>query len=83
MTNIMSNNSHVPKSFKNKMIDIKSNEIEYHKKKLENPNEQHLNAISDRIIQKFTGKIVTQLKNETCEQTRLQKMNLLKEMFDL
>jgi glutamyl-tRNA reductase len=75
--------SDLTKSFKNKMIDIKSNEIEYHKKKLENPNEQHLNAISDRIIQKFTGKIVTQLKNETCEQTRLQKMNLLKEMFDL
>ncbi len=71
------------KSFKQKMVDIKSVEIEYHKKKLDNPNEDHLNAISDRIIQKMTGKLVTQLKNDTNEQSRLNKMNLLKEMFDL
>ena len=75
--------SDLTKSFKNKMVEIKSTEIAYHKKKLDNPNEDHLHAISDRLIQKITGKLVKQLKNETCEQTRLKKMDLLKEMFDL
>jgi len=71
------------KSFKQKMIDIKSTEIEFQKKKLDNPNEDHLHAISDRIIQKLTGKLVTQLKNDTCEQSRLSKMALIKDMFEL
>lgn len=75
--------SDLTKSFKQKMVDIKKVEVEYHKKKLNNPNEEHLDAISNRLIQKITGKLVTQLKKENCEQTRQQKMNLIKEMFDL
>lgn len=71
------------KSFKQKMIDIKSIEIEYHKKKLNQPNEEHLNAISDRLIQKITSQMVTHLKNEKDEQQRLSQMKLIKEMFKL
>lgn len=75
--------SDLTKSFKSEMISIKNNEVEYHKKKLENPNEDHLHAISDRIIQKLTSRLVTQLKNETDEQTRLNQMDLIKQMFKL
>ena len=58
-------------------------EVAYHKKKLDNPNEDHLHAISDRIIQKLTSRLVTQLKNETNENARLTQMNLIKQMFKL
>lgn len=75
--------ANLTKSFKSEMVSIKNNEVEYHKKKLENPNEDHLHAISDRIIQKLTSRLVTQLKNETCEETRLNQMNLIKQMFKL
>lgn len=71
------------KSFKQKMVEIKSTEIEYHKKKLDNPNEDHLHAISDRIIQKITGNLVTQLKGEKNESERQAQMNLIKQMFKL
>jgi len=71
------------KSFKNEMVSIKNNEVQYHKKKLDNPNEDHLHAISDRIIQKLTSRLVTQLKNETNEQNRLDQMSLIKQMFKL
>ena len=71
------------KSFKNEMVSIKNNEVEYHKKKLENPNEDHLHAISDRIIQKLTSRLVTQLKSETDQNARLTQMNLIKQMFKL
>jgi len=75
--------SDLTKSFKNKMVELKSVEVEYHKKKLENPNEEHLHAISDRIIQKITGNLVTHLKKETDESVRLAQMNLIKQMFKL
>jgi len=75
--------ANLTKSFKSKMVSIKNSEVEYHKKKLENPNEDHLHAISDRIIQKLTSRLVTQLKNETDEKTRLDQMNLIKQMFKL
>jgi len=71
------------KSFKNEMVSIKNSEVEYHKKKLNNPNEDHLHAISDRIIQKLTSRLVTQLKNEKDEQVRLSQMSLIKQMFKL
>lgn len=71
------------KSFKQKMVDIKSCEIEYHKKKLKNPNEEHLNAISDRLIQKITGQLVTHLKNEVNDDQRKVQMELIKDMFKL
>jgi glutamyl-tRNA reductase len=71
------------KSFKQKMVDIKSNEIEYHKKKLTNPNEEHLNAISDRLIQKITSQLVTHFKNETNDDQRKVQMELIKDMFKL
>lgn len=75
--------ANLTKSFKSEMVSIKNSEVEYHKKKLENPNEDHLHAISDRIIQKLTSRLVTQLKSETCEETRLNKMDLIKQMFKL
>ncbi len=71
------------KSFKTKMVEMKSVEVEYHKKKLDNPNEDHLHAISDRIIQKFTGNLVTHLKREKDEAKRHEQMALIKEMFKL
>jgi len=71
------------KSFKNKMIDIKTNEIAYHKKKLDTPNEEHLHAISDRIIQKLTSKVVTHLKKESNRENQLAQIDLIKQMFQL
>lgn len=75
--------SNLTKAFKNQMISIKTDEIEYHKKKLDNPNEDHLHAISDRIIQKLTTRLVTQLKSEKDEEARLKQMSLIKDMFKL
>ena len=71
------------KSFKAQMLEIKNTEIEYHKKKLSDPNEEHLNAISDRIIQKITTKLVTQLKDEKDEIQRMSQISLIKNMFNL
>lgn len=71
------------KAFKAQMLDIKTTEIEYHKKKLTDPNENHLNAISDRIIQKITTKLVTQLKDEKDEIQRMSQISLIKNMFNL
>ena len=75
--------SDLTKSFKAEMISIKTVEIEYHKKKLDNPNEEHLHAISDRLIQKITTRLVTQLKSEKDEKQRTQQIKLIKEMFRL
>lgn len=75
--------SDLTKSFKNEMLSIKDVEIEYHKKKLEDPNEDHLHAISDRLIQKITTRLVTQLKNEKNEKQRLEQIKLIKDMFKL
>jgi glutamyl-tRNA reductase len=71
------------KSFKHEMLIMKDAEIDFQKKKLDNANEEHLNAISDRIIQKITTRFITQLKSTTDEQERLSQINLVKNMFNL
>jgi glutamyl-tRNA reductase len=73
----------VTKAFKTQMLNIKTDEIEYQKKKLTDANEDHLNAISDRIIQKITTKLVTQLKDEKDEIQRMSQISLIKNMFNL
>ena len=75
--------SEITIAFKEKMIAIKENEIAFQRKKLENPNEDHLHAISDRLIQKITTKFITHLKEEESEIIKAERIELIKNIFDL
>ena len=70
-------------AFKDEMLTIKTDEINFQKKKLENPNEAHLHAISDRLIQKITTRFVTHLKNSSDDSEKAERIKLIKNMFDL
>ena len=54
-------------ALKAKLQEIKENELNYQKKKLENFNEEQANIISNRIIQKITTHFANHLKNEETE----------------
>jgi len=75
--------SEITLAFKKKMLTIKDNEIAFQKKKLDNPNEAHLHAISDRLIQKITTRFITHLKEEESEIIKSERIELIKNIFDL
>ena len=75
--------SEITVAFKEKMLTIKDNEIAFQKKKLDNPNEDHLHAISDRLIQKITTRFITHLKEEESEIIKSERIELIKNIFDL
>lgn len=51
-------------ALKTKLEEIKNGEIEYHRKKLESFDEDQINLISTRIIQKVTTHFATHFKSE-------------------
>ncbi len=75
--------SEITIAFKEKMLAIKDNEIAFQTKKLENANIEHLNAISDRLIQKITTKFIKHLKKEESEIMKAERIELIKNIFDL
>lgn len=75
--------SEITRAFKEKMISIKENEIAFQKRKLDNANEDHLHAISDRLIQKITTKFITHLKEEESEIVKSERIEMIKHIFDL
>ncbi|HUH26012.1 MAG TPA: glutamyl-tRNA reductase [Flavobacterium sp.] len=54
-------------ALKSKLEEIKENELKYHKKKLENFDEEQANLITSRIIQKITTQFANHLKHENTE----------------
>ncbi|PVW15090.1 glutamyl-tRNA reductase [Marixanthomonas spongiae] len=69
------------KALKTKLTEIKAGEIDYHRKKLEDFNEEQAQIISDRIIHKITTQVVNHLKqaNGSTE----QHLHMLESMFQL
>src|SRR5690606_11381818 len=51
-------------ALKAKLEEIKETELKYHKKKIENFDEDHANLITTRLIQKITSHFANHLKNE-------------------
>jgi len=68
-------------ALKTKLSEIKAGEIDYHRKKLEDFNEEQAEIISDRIIQKITTQVVNHLKqaNGSTE----EHLHMLETMFQL
>ena len=54
-------------ALKAKLEEIKETELKYHKKKIQNFDEDHANLITTRLIQKSTTHFANHLKNETTE----------------
>lgn len=54
-------------ALKAKLEEIKENELKYHKKKIENFDEDQANLITSRIIQKITTHFANHLKHEETE----------------
>ena len=54
-------------ALKAKLEEIKETELKYHKKKIQNFDEDHANLITTRLIQKITTHFANHLKNETTE----------------
>jgi len=54
-------------ALKTKLEEIKSNELNYQKKKMDNFNEEQADLISSRIIQKITTHFANHLKHENTE----------------
>lgn len=54
-------------ALKAKLEEIKETELKYHKKKIENFDEDHANLITTRLIQKITSHFANHLKNENTE----------------
>jgi glutamyl-tRNA reductase len=54
-------------ALKSKLEEIKQNELNYQKKKLENFDEEQANIITSRIIQKITTHFANHLKDENTE----------------
>lgn len=54
-------------ALKAKLEEIKETELKYHKKKIQNFDEDHANLITTRLIQKITSHFANHLKNENTE----------------
>jgi len=54
-------------ALKAKLEEIKETELKYHKKKIQNFDEDHANLITSRLIQKITSHFANHLKNENTE----------------
>jgi glutamyl-tRNA reductase len=69
------------KALKNKLAEIKSNEIDFQRKKLNDFNEEQAEIISDRIIQKITTHFANHLKDEAV--STQESMELIHRVFQL
>lgn len=69
------------KAFKDRLLKIKQEEISFQSKKLEGLNEEHMDIVSERIIQKMTKQFVTHLK--TANGSAGDSIRVMSEIFDL
>ena len=68
-------------ALKTKLSEIKAGEIDYHRKKLQDFNEEQAEIISDRLIQKITTQVVNHLKQANGSTD--QHVTMLEKMFQL
>lgn len=69
------------KAFKDRLLQIKEEEISFQSRKLDGLNEEHVTIVSERIIQKVTKQFVTHLK--TANGSAGDSIRLMSEIFDL
>ena len=68
------------KALKTKLENLKQVELDFHRKKIENFNEQQAEMISNRIIQKITTQFVNHLKEASSLE---DSINWVQEVFQL
>ena len=68
------------KALKTKLENLKQAELDFHRKKIENFNEQQAEMISNRIIQKITTQFVNHLKEASSLE---ESINWVQEVFQL
>lgn len=69
------------KAFKERLLQIKQEEISFQSKKIEGLNEEHMEIVSERIIQKMTKQFVTHLK--TANGSAGDSIRVMSEIFGL
>lgn len=68
-------------AFKRRLIEIQTEELNYHSKKIDGLNVEHVQIVSERIIQKVTKQFVTHLKNT--ESNSYESVKIINEIFKL
>jgi glutamyl-tRNA reductase len=68
-------------ALKVKLGEIKSGEIDFQRKKINNFNEEQAEIISNRIIQKITTHFANHLKDDSCPTT--ESVNLIHKVFQI
>ncbi len=69
------------KAFKDRLLQIKQEEINFQRKKIEGLNEEHMEIVSERIIQKMTKQFITHLK--TSNGGAGNSIKVMSDIFDL
>lgn len=69
------------KALKEKLLEIKNNEIDFQKRKIDGFNEEHAEVLSNRLIHKITTQVANHLKNANGETK--DSLQLLKKLFEL
>lgn len=69
------------RALKHKLSEIKEGEIDNHRRKFEDFNEQQAAAVSDRIIQKITTQVANHLKNSNGNTS--EHIELIRQVFQL
>ena len=69
------------KAFKERLLKIKQEEINFQSKKIVGLNEEHMEIVSERIIQKMTKQFITHLK--TANGSAGDSIRVMSEIFDL
>ncbi|CAG5083178.1 Glutamyl-tRNA reductase [Parvicella tangerina] len=69
------------KAFKDRLLKIKQEEINFQSKKIAGLNEEHMEIVSERIIQKMTKQFITHLK--TANGNAGNSIKVMTEIFDL
>ena len=68
-------------ALKSKLTQIKVGELDFHRKKLSNFNEEQAEIISNRIIQKITTQVANHFKNDNS--STLESVALIQQVFQL
>lgn len=71
----------VVKAFKDKLVKIKQEEIDFHSKKIDGLNTDHVHMVSERIIQKVTKQFVKHLKG--ANENAANSIQVMNEIFNL
>ncbi|MEZ4875261.1 MAG: glutamyl-tRNA reductase [Flavobacteriaceae bacterium] len=69
------------KALKDKLAEIKTGELDFHKKKVEDFHEVHAELLADRLIHKITTQVASHLKQ--ANGSSQESLALLKEVFNL